>query len=501
MKVASVLSRELPSREVFVFFLLATLVYVLPLILVDYYYIDDNWRSLAAGTGWVGQGRLLVELFYNTLSFTSGAPDMFPLPLLIATLAMAFALTKLTMHYYKTPTVSCCLVLLPLWYNPFLLQNLSYQYDGPATALSLVAVMYGVAFQHKAGVVQVLVPGALIAVGLSLYQLSINVFLGLCCIEFVRGLDNKQSLACLLSMAGVKTLQLVAGLIIYFLLAYPFMTHERLEMIPFNASGLLLILNNAGVLVGKIGLLFQGGNRWLAWLVVVCAVVGGGLVGRNIIQGKETSLNKMLLFFLYVLMVLFLVFLVSGSALLFRFFNEGARTLMGFGVLLVFLFYLAHQWIVTVDARLGVVLLVPLLSMLSMSYAYGRVLNLQKEFGLNAEFNMAYDIASHQGLREAKRIYMSISYSNSWLLSAKGSFERIPVLKYILNIDFYMLSENLLREGITNVVIENERKNATLVGYQRYTPVVDSKFYSMYVIGDYGFIVMKEVPSSGEDKW
>jgi hypothetical protein len=30
---------------------------------------------------------------------------------------------------------------------------------------------------------------------------------------------------------------------------------------------------------------------------------------------------------------------------------------------------------------------------------------------------------------------------------------------------------------------------------------VDSKFYSMYVIGDYGFIVLKEVPSSGEDKW
>lgn len=501
MKVASVLSRELPSREVFLFFLLATLVYVLPLILVDYYYIDDNWRSLAAGTGWTEQGRLLVELFYNALSFTSGAPDLFPFPLLIATLAMAFALTKLTMHYYKTPTVSCCLVLLPLWYNPFFLQNLSYQYDGPATVLSLVAVIYALVFQHKAGVVQALVPGALIAVGLSLYQLSINVFLGLCCIEFVRALDNKQSLACLLSMAGAKALQLAAGLIIYFLLAYPLMTHERLEMIPFNTSGLLLILNNAGVLVGKIGLLFQGGNRWLAWLVAVFAVVGGARVGRNITQGKETSLNKMLLFFLYVLMVLFLVFLVSGSALLFRFFNEGARTLLGFGVLLVFLFYLTHQWLVTVNTRLGVVLLVPLLSMLSMSYAYGRVLNLQKEFGLNAEFNMAYDIASHRGLREAKRIYMSISYSNSWLLSAKGSFERIPVLKYILNIDFYMLSENLLRAGITNVVIEDERRNATRVGYQGYAPVVDSKFYSMYLIGDYGFIVMKEVPSSGEDKW
>jgi hypothetical protein len=153
------------------------------------------------------------------------------------------------------------------------------------------------------------------------------------------------------------------------------------------------------------------------------------------------------------------------------------------------------------SAKLGILLVVPLLSMLSISYAYGRVLNLQKEFGLNAEFNMAYDIVSHPRLREAKRIYMAINYSNSWLLSARGSFEQMPVLKYILNIDFYMLPENLLRAGITNVVPEKERKNATLVGYRKYTPLVDSKFYSMYRVGDYGFIVMKEVPSSGEDKW
>jgi len=501
MKVANFLTKELLDREVFVFFLLATFVYVFPLILVDYYYIDDSWRSLAAGTAWAEQGRLFTELFYKALTFTSGAPNIFPLPLLIATLAMAFALTKLTMHYYKLPDLSCCLVLLPLWYNPFFLQNLSYQYDGPATALSLVAVIYAIVFQSKTTVVRVGVPGVCIAVGLGLYQLSINVFLGLCCIELVRGINNKESLACLSAMAGLKALQLVAGLIIYFLLAYPFMTHEREEMIPFNVSGLWLILSNGGVLVEKIGLLFESGNRWLSWAVLLFAVVGGGLVGREIIQGKESLLKKMLLLVLCFFLMLFLVFLVSGSALLFRFFNEGARTLLGFGVLLVFLFYLAHQLLVTVNARLGVLLVVPLLSMLSISYAYGRVLNLQKEFGLNAEFNMAYDIASHQRLREAKRIYMAINYSNSWLLSARGSFERIPVLKYILNIDFYMLSESFLRAGITNVAPEKERRNATLVGYRKYTPLVDSKFYSMYLIGDYGFIVMKEVPSFGEDKW
>ena len=46
--------------------------------------------------------------------------------------------------------------------------------------------------------------------------------------------------------------------------------------------------------------------------------------------------------------------------------------------------------------------------------------------------------------------------------------------------------------GITNVVAEKERRNATRVGYQGYPPVVESQYYRIYLLGDYGFIVMKE---------
>jgi hypothetical protein len=97
---------------------------------------------------WAEQGRLFAELFYNALTFSNAAPNIFPLPLLIATVAMASALTSLTFHYFRQPTVARCLVLLPLWYNPFFLQNLSYQYDGPIMVLSVVAVIYAITFRH-----------------------------------------------------------------------------------------------------------------------------------------------------------------------------------------------------------------------------------------------------------------------------------------------------------------------------------------------------------------
>ncbi len=165
-------SKELGRRQVWLFFLLATLVYVVPLILADYPYIDDNWRSLSAGMAWAEQGRLFTEFFYNLLTFSQAAPNIFPLPLLIATLAMAAALTSLTFHYYPQPTIACCLVTLPLWYNPFFLQNLSYQYDGPAMALSVVAVIHAITFRSPSRIQQWLVPSFLVALAIGLQCVS-----------------------------------------------------------------------------------------------------------------------------------------------------------------------------------------------------------------------------------------------------------------------------------------------------------------------------------------
>jgi len=133
-----------------------------------------------------------------------------------------------------------------------------------------------------------------------------------------------------------------------------------------------------------------------------------------------------------------------------------------------------------------------LLAMLSLSYAYGRVLTVQKTFAASALASLQHDIASHRQLREAKRIYLSVTYSDHWLRGAAGSFKQMPVLHYLLNIDFFVLAENLPGVGITNVVAEKERRNATRVGYQGYPALVDSQFYRIYLTGDYGFIVMKE---------
>ncbi|MFJ2387570.1 glucosyltransferase domain-containing protein [Pseudomonas koreensis] len=488
MRVSAFLQRELSQRQVALFYLLAISLHVLPLILADFPYIDDNWRSLAAGNAWAGQGRLFADWFYQLLTFTGAAPNIFPLPLLLAMVAMSLALTRLTFHYFAEPTLACCLVPLPLWYNPFLLQNLSYQYDGPVMALSMVAVICAITFEGSSRVQRWLVPAVLLALAIGLYQISFNVFLGLCCVELIRAVQRQTPWPEILRMLGWKLAQAGLGILIYSVTAYPFMdTLRKTDLLNGDAQPLLQIGVNFARILEKVALLFHGGYLWVFAALVLCAVAGG----VRMVLCREHRWPTLLL---CLLTLPVLVLLVPGITLLFRDFNEGARTLMGFGVLLLGLFYLAHVALASAHRRLPLLLIIPLLATLSLSFAYGRVLSLQKTFANSALYSLSHDITAHRELREAKRIYLSVSYSDRWLVSATGSFKQLPVLHYLLNVDYFMLAESLPSAGITNVVAERERRNATRVGYQGFPALVDSLYYRIYLIGDYGFIVMKEPP-------
>ena len=486
------LGKELGHRQVWLFFLLATFVYVVQLILADYPYIDDNWRSLSAGMAWAEQGRLFSELFYNLLTFSNAAPNLFPLPLLIAVLAMAWALTSLTFHYFPQPTLACCLVPLPLWYNPFFLQNLSYQYDGPTMVLSVVAVIYAITFRHPSRRLQWLVPAFLIALALGLYQVSLNVFLGLCCLEVIKGANDRFTWSQLLELIGGKIAQTGLALLIYAVGAYPFMSQQRALFLNGSAEPVLQLQMNIARVLEKVALLFHGGFAWVFAALLLCAIAGSVRLGFNVWDRQESRPKKLLVSLICLLALPVVGLLVSGVALFFRDFNEGARTLMGFAVLLMLLFYLSHLALTRIHERLPLLLVIPLLAMLSLSYAYGRVLTVQKAFAASALFSLAHDIASHRQLSEAKRIYLSVTYSDHWLLGAAGSFKQMPVLHYLLNIDFFMLAESLPTVGITNVVSEKERRNATRVGLRGYPPLLETPYYRIYLLGDYGFIVMKE---------
>lgn len=365
--------------------------------------------------------------------------------------------------------------------------------------LSLVAVIGAMTFRSASRVQTLTIPALLIALGLGLYQVSINVFVGLCCLELLRWAHHRQP--DWHRLIAWKLAQLGLALLIYGVTAYAYMKPHRTGLLDGSADPLLQVGINIGRVLEKVGLLFHGGFTWVLAALWLTAIAGSVVIGRRVMQRQATRMQRGGCALLCLLSVALIFLLVPGAALLFRDFNEGARTLMGFSVLLLLLFYLSHLALTRVHRRLPLLLLIPLLAMLSLSYAYGRVLVLQKTFATAALNALSYDIASRPALREAKRIYLSVTYSDHWLTAAAGSFRQLPVLHYLLNTDYYMLAENLPKVGITNVVAERERRNATRVGYQGFAPVVDSLYYRIYLIGDYGFIVMKEPAPVVELRW
>ncbi|NBA95047.1 glucosyltransferase domain-containing protein [Pseudomonas sp. R5(2019)] len=496
----SLFDRVLSPRETLVLFAVAAFVFVYPLILADFFYIDDSWRSQLAGTGWREEGRWFNELFYTALTFTGAAPNIFPLPLLIATLAMAFALRRLTFHYFPQPTLSACLVVLPLWYSPYFLQNLSYQYDGPTMALSVVAMVYALTFQSRHRWLQILWPGVLIAVAMGFYQLSLNVFIGLCCIEVVRVVVERQPPDRAWRLALYKVGQLLAGGLVYYLTAYRFMTQLRQGLLGIQPDLFSELGTRLALVAARVGLLVNDGNRWLCLLLGVGAVVGWlWAVWR--MRGQPRLHSAVALVF-YLLSLPLILVCISGITLLFRDFNDGARTLMGLSSVLVLVLYLNHSVLHKIQPRLGLLLIVPVLCLLSFSYAYGRVLNVQKELTNTVLQQLSHDLGSHRELREAHTLYMlNIGTTAAWLPAARGSNTLMPALKYVLNINFFVLPEMLPRAGWTNVIQSNPPYSAAQLAQNGFLPLVQGRFYDLYALQGDGYIVMKPVTDAESYQW
>lgn len=497
MLTRTVWAKCLTPQETFWACLIVMGLQVLPLVLADYPYLDDLWRGEKAGNAWAEQGRVLTDWLYIMLSFGNGAPNLFPLPLLLATVFTALAMAKLTRHYFASPRFTAVLVVLPLWLNPFFLQNLSYQYDGAAMALALAcciwAIVLGMASwqRYVAGIV-------LVAMAVSFYQVSINVAAALCCIEVMRKIIEGGSFRDTGMGLFKRISQVAIACLIYYLTAYQLMTAERAAMLPVDAQLPGQLLARAWTIAERVGGLITPGTRWFWGGLFIAAVIGLGRALLALIRSDESIWSKLGLVLLLLLCTLAVTLLVYGMMFLFAFFDDGARLLLGFGPFLVMCALLAHRTLTDIDPRLAWLLAVPCLFMLSFSYAYGRVLILQKEMHQSLTLSLVQTITHQPELEQAKHIYIlnpKPLSRDQWLPAAEGSFSIMPALRYVLNINYMLTADTLSRYGLTQVIgIQMARERLLALSP---TPWQVSTFFDIHLFDSDAYVVIK-VPKEGE---
>ncbi|MBY4970151.1 glucosyltransferase domain-containing protein [Streptococcus suis] len=148
------------------------------LLRANVYYSDDNWRFSSGSRGWDDWSRFFTER--SSIYFFGGkfAVDVSPYSqiLAVAILALVGILLLGLLYRRKVFTIWEVVALVPLGLNPFFIDNLSYKFDAPFMAFSLLAAVFPLVFRFSGARWYVLACflGSLLV--LTSYQASFGIF-------------------------------------------------------------------------------------------------------------------------------------------------------------------------------------------------------------------------------------------------------------------------------------------------------------------------------------
>jgi len=488
------------SKESLVFFLVAVLVYVFPLILADYFYVEDSFRAASGYASWRAEGRFLIDGFYHALSLSNGAPDTFPLGLLVACVVMAFALRKLAFHYFSSVNVCSASVVLPMFFSPLFLSDLAYKYDGPVITVGVALVMFAITFKRERKTLEWGAGTVLLCCALCIYQPLLNVFVGLCCIELYRAINAKKDTRNLALLAGEKLTQAAAAALFYLWVVVPFMGKERQGMLAWGDDWVSIVFQRLENAEERIRPLYTGGSAWLFAGMAILFVLGFIGAWWSALRDRPKASTKVLMSLAYVSIVPLLIICVPGIMLVFFYENSDSRAMLGAGPLLMFMLLVIHPLLKARHRHLTVLVVLPIIVLVSISYSYGRVLSLKKTLETSVMTQLAYSINASPALASVGVFYFNASAQDYWLPASAGTVSIVPGMPYLVAANFLFLPEALARIGITNVVQASHEHSARVRLGRDARPIVDTLFYAIYVEGGDGYIVMKKQPREHPDR-
>lgn len=238
------------------------IIYIMPIILADRYYIDDLGRSQWGYSSWSTNGRPLADFLMILLGFGGeNIVDVSPFTLVISVLVFVFS----AYYYFKSnftdtsPTFSA-IIFFFAFSNPFFLENLSYKFDSLPMTMALSLLMFAfvkMGSKTKSWLLSIF----MIIASLCLYQAAIGFFVCLAVMEFIKQYIKAThypiNAASIYKCTLARIVQLLSAYIIYAVLVAPkYVTGDynvsHSKAIELNAHGLSVALNNINIYFSKI---------------------------------------------------------------------------------------------------------------------------------------------------------------------------------------------------------------------------------------------------------
>lgn len=260
------------------------MLYVLPIVLANVYYVDDMGR-LSLGYGWDGDGRILSNIITEALSFGNGIISIFPYSILLSSAIFVIAGSIVAEMLFENKYIKAISSLFIVT-SPFMLENLSYRYDSILMAISVLSSIIPFIFRFN---YKLFFPISIVCLLISfcLYQTSTMAYFSvtLCllikqCLNKGKAFDLKLCINCLICFS-------ISYIVYSFLINSLEINMQRSGFIPFNNEGVDIILSRLGSYESYYNILYISGFKYAIWPCIIIALLSfinfilkGGGVGR-----------------------------------------------------------------------------------------------------------------------------------------------------------------------------------------------------------------------------
>lgn len=311
--------------------LILSFFYILPLLLLNIWYMDDNTRILN-GYNWNHDGRFVASYLSRLITFTEHTFDFFPYSLILSAFILGTAGYILCILWSIEKNNKIKWSSLFVLISPFYLANLPYRYDCIYMSLSiLLLIIPYVHFHQKKCFIIFSIIGIFLSLGL--FQPSVSIYFIVGFVFIFHLVLQDQWKTATKKLASILLAFFIA-LILYrlFLLVTAIdVTDNRMKMILFESNFVeLLFLKWNMFYENWILLMTTNGYQYLFFSFLTVPFIYLFFVSN------KTSILKYIAFFLLTLaFVVLLIILIPGGNLILKASYLPMRALPALGVVIL----------------------------------------------------------------------------------------------------------------------------------------------------------------------
>lgn len=484
-------SLEGKSFKAFIGLIVFSLIYLLPIILANFYYIDDLGRSLRGYTGWDGNGRPLASLLALILSDGKPLMDISPWIQVASVILFDYALILFVRKYVPRNSAFKLFCVASFGYlNLFLLENFSYKYDslGMILSLSIFLVLYSLPEELRLKKSILLSAGCVVA-ALSLYQASIGAYLSLAVVECIFLLYESNRWNIVFRRLLVRLAGILGGYVIYKLAVIQiFVSKEGYSaehaslLNPFSSQGVQQFYGN----VAAFGQMFKEYGLSMGILgILLLVVLGIGIIymALSIWRRRTDSDPVKILSVILVLMSPILLIITSVIALvLLEAPVMAPRVMLSFTIFTLFLGVAIYQ-LSEIKKGFIFVAMLALICTLSFSSYYGNLLSRQEKMNTLVATYLVYDMNAIEA-KQGKRID-TVSFIGNSPRSPEGilAIKKRPIfgrlIPVYMNNDWFWGGEYLSHYRKKPVKLQQDKQDKDYAVSS--TPIQQNEFYRLYL--------------------